>query len=257
MASGTIPSAQVTKLTELSCFHQRTRSLPLTQEEEEETYGNGSQLGPSAIYPKNSISSLSSMHSSSNSSITELNGSSILRKLCETMCTQRLADGNRKHLSTCCFYQIDKQSNKNHTHKPIKYPSNRSTINNNHNYTDTDTMSTDSAYLLMTSSAATRKGMHNGSMEIKKRNDSQYTTIKFTNNYTEIYPPDSLILPSIIISAPHSSSTDHINQNMPSLTVFSTSTSSASFNSSSTLTPTSSTTPMALRCKGCNSLRSM
>lgn len=284
--SGTISSTQITKSkNHLSCFHQRTRSLPLTEEETavETVFPSGASSSSSSmlhsfecgnqshpmptssltIYPKNSISSLSSMHSSSNSSITmaasnELNGSSILRKLCEAMCTLRNADGSRKHLATCCFYQLDKPCNKNHTHKPIKpnYPNNRSTINNNHIHTDAETG--DSAYLLMTSSTmANRKGM-NGSidwMENKMR-DTQIeskiattTTTTFTN-YTEICPFDTLILPSIIISAPNSSTTDHINQNLPSLTAFS-SPSSVLSSSSTTLTPS------ALRCKGCNSLRSM
>ncbi|XP_031619398.1 serine-rich adhesin for platelets isoform X3 [Contarinia nasturtii] len=183
---------QLTKSNHLSSFHQRTRSLPHTEEESPvvvvdtifpSSAASTSSLHSSvecnapnhpsmirsglAFYSKNSISSLSSVHSSSNSSITavaanELNGSSILRKLCETMCTTRNADGSRKHLPTCCFYQIDKQaaSNKNRTHKPIKTNDqncNRSNINNNNNSNNQNQINSecgDSAYLLMTSSSS-------------------------------------------------------------------------------------------------------
>lgn len=316
--AGIITSTHITKSNHLSCFHQRTRSLPLTEEETTpvetmfpsatsssssssllHSFDNNNQFHPvcpsSGLinHPKNSQSSLSSVHSSSNSSITtptnELNSSSILRKLCETMCTVRNMDGSRKHLSACCFYQFDKQSNKNSNHNSVKsnLSQNRiNIINNNHIYTDPEP-TTDSDYLLMTSSSTNRKGM-NGSLDFieqYKRDiqiDSNYASAIAFTNYTEIYPPDTLILPSIIISAPNSSSTDHTNPNISSLTVFSSSQSSSSSSpstsllllstpvssapqSSTVLTSTttaassSSSSASALRCKGCCNctLRSM
>lgn len=124
-------STFVTKSNHINCFHQRTRSLPLTEEETiaeiqfHQLPSVSSSSSSSLLHPATNamhrltnanscVSSLSSMHSSSNSSITtngvDLNGSSILRKLCENLCTQKTPDGNRKHQPKCCFYNSTEQS---------------------------------------------------------------------------------------------------------------------------------------------------
>lgn len=120
----------------------------------------------SGLYLKNSVPSLSSMHSSSNSSITttgmELNGSSILQKLCENLCTQRNPDGNRKHQSKCCFYQLEQQQQHQHQQQQqnrlMFIKSHPYSMNQNSNH---QTDPNDSTYLLMTSTLANRKGMNN------------------------------------------------------------------------------------------------
>lgn len=123
-------STKLTRSNHIDCFHQRTRSLPLTEEEtivepifpsvslnsfdgSKVAVGQHGQATPM----QNSVSSLSSMHSSSSSSsmtatnnFDPLDGSSILRKLCEALCSGRNADGSRKHQPKCCFYHLDKEA---------------------------------------------------------------------------------------------------------------------------------------------------
>lgn len=200
----------------------------------------------SGLYPKNSIPSLSSMHSSSNSSITttgmELNGSSILQKLCENLCTQRNPDGSREHQSKCCFYQLEQQHHQQQQQNRLMFVKSHpySMNQNSNNHTD----SNDSTYLLMTSTLANRKGMNNSMdcidenqifstnctqpallppnciIDDQQHNESQINKIITTSsglgnstNQTEI---DKIHLPIIIIT----SSTDY--QTTHSLTVSST-----------------------------------
>lgn len=230
-------STFVTKSNHINCFHQRTRSLPLTEEETivETTFNQLPSVSssssssllhsyddktnqmliagskPNSLYRLGSstnnscLSSMSSMHSS-NSSITANGadlgsggGSSILRKLCENMCTQKNPDGSRRHQSKCCFYHLDivaqktptnavakkERNNKNHhfhskstiNHNkqsdnfsntlppPQNNASNNhhlSTGNSNHIHSHLDAAN-DSAYLLMTSSTpATGNGNRKG-----------------------------------------------------------------------------------------------
>lgn len=121
----------LTNVNHLNCFHQRTRSLPLTEETSIEEFQSpsttSSSLSSSSLLHSTTAASTSStsihnstlsmVSSTSNSSITGcgvggnagtsfINGNAIpiITKLCQIMCTAKNPDGTRQHVTKCGLY---------------------------------------------------------------------------------------------------------------------------------------------------------